>query len=439
MNKKLKNLTVHFIGVGGAGMSVLCKYLLCKNFSVSGSDKIESQTVRDLISLGLKFYQGHNHNAVDCADVVIYTSAISEENPELVRARYLKKSILKRSELLSLILKIHAISIGISGSHGKTTASFMLSEILQTAGVLNNSFIGGEYKVNDYNDSKIALAEVCEFDRNIDLLSVDYPICLNIDCDHLDTYGNLDNLEKAFNSFLNKGKIPFINADDNRLSLLKLKNAVTFSINDESDYKAVEIIEEKGYYSFKVIEKGGTSNRIYLGVLGYHNIYNALSAISVARKIFNIDYGCIINALCSFTGAKRRFELVGSYNGKTITCDYAHHPTEITATLRTAKSVFNSDYFVIFQPHTYSRTKNLFEEFKLALKGEKVVIYKEYPSREEYDYLGSAERLADGVSGLYIDNFDNLLKFIDNSKEKNLLVLGAGDIYHLISNAIKNG
>lgn len=439
MNKKLQNLSVHFIGVGGAGMSVLCKYLLSKNFLVSGSDKVESQTVRELISIGLTFYQGHNHNAVDNADVIIYTSAISEENPELVRARYLKKTILKRSELLNLILKTHKSSIGISGSHGKTTASFMLNEILLTAGVTNNSFIGGEYKVNDYDDSKVALAEVCEFDRNIDLISVDYPVCLNIDSDHLDTYGTLDNLDNAFKSFLNKGKISFINFDDNRLCLLKHKNAITFSINAESDYKAVEILEENGYYSFKVSESCVVSNRIYLGVLGYHNIYNALSAIAVARKVFNIEYGCIINALCSFTGAKRRFERVGNFKGKTIFCDYAHHPTEIKATLVASKKVFNNDYLVVFQPHTYSRTKNLFEEFKLALQGENLVIYKEYPSREIYDYLGSAKRLADGVNSPLVEDFDSLIEIIDNTKKKNILVLGAGDIYDLVIDAIKNG
>ncbi len=438
MNKTVENLKVHFIGVGGSGTSVLCKYLLNKNFMVSGSDKIENQTVRNLIDLGLKFYQGHNHNAVENADVIVYSSAISSVNPELVLARHLKKAIYRRSELLEIILKLHKNSIGISGTHGKTTSSFMLSEILKVAKIDCNRFIGGEYKVCEFKNSNVAVAEVCEFDRNIDFITVDCPVCLNVDLDHLDTYGSLEKLTDTFINFLNRGKVKFINLDDKILKTINA-NAVTFSIDSDSDFRAVEVLEEDGYYSFKVLERGFISPRIYLGVSGLHNVYNALSAIAVARTVFGVQYSYIINALCNYLGAKRRFEDIGIFHGKKVVCDYAHHPTELKASITSAKQVFKNDCLLVFQPHTYSRTKNLISEFKTALKGENLVLFKEYPSREEYDYLGSSERLAKEINSIYVDNFSDLVKVIDDSSAKTVLVLGAGDIYDIFLKEIKNG
>ena len=443
MNKNSKNLSVFLIGVGGAGMSSLCGYLLKKGFSVFGSDKVYTQTIKNLEMGGLTFYQGHSGCNVDGVDIVVYSSAISEENPELVRARFLKKAIYKRSEILNLILNSHRRSIGISGSHGKTTTTAMITEILNFSGVKFSSFIGGEYPLNDLlsfdKTPKFAISEICEYDRNIDDITVDYPVCLNADNDHLDTYGSVEKLTESFKNFLSRGKVCFYNADDKNLSSLKLKNTVTFGVNFDADFKGVNLNSYGGYFSFNVLESSQLSDEITLSVAGIYNVYNALLAIAVCRKIFKIEYSDIIKGLKSFKGVKRRMEFLGEYSGKKIYADYAHHPTEIKSVLTSFKDMFGGDFTVIFQPHTYSRTKLLFGDFINAFCDQSVCIYKEYPSREEYDYFGSAERLANAVKCDYINTFEEVFTKIRNVESRVVLVLGAGDLYEIVLSKIKNG
>lgn len=443
MNKNSKNLSIYLIGVGGAGMSALCGYLIKKGFVVFGSDKVYTQTIKNLEGNGLVFYQGHSGCNVDGVDIVVYSSAISEENPELVRARFLKKAIYKRSEILNLILNSHRRSIGISGSHGKTTTTAMITEILNFSGVKFTSFIGGEYPLNDLFDfdktPKFAISEICEYDRNIDDITVDYPVCLNADNDHLDTYGSVENLIETFKNFLSRGKVCFYNADDKNLLALKLKNAVTFGVNFDADFKAVNLISNGGYYTFNVLENNEISDEITLSVAGIYNVYNALLAISICRKIFKIEYCDIIKGLKAFNGVKRRMEFLGEYHGKKFYGDYAHHPTEIKSVLTSFKDMFGNDFSVIFQPHTYSRTKLLFGDFISAFCNQNVLIYKEYPSREVYDYFGSAERLANAVKCPYLENANEVIENIKNSDKGAILILGAGDLYEIVLSKLKNG
>lgn len=438
-----KNLSVHFIGVGGSGMSALCKYLLAKNMSVSGSDLVKSESVDNLISLGLKFYQGHEHNAVEFSDVIVYSSAISIDNKELVSARSLNKAIYSRAELLSLVLSAHKRSIGVSGSHGKTTTASLLNFVLVNAGIKVNSFIGGEDKFsNEYsfsNKSAVAVSEVCEFSKNISCVSCDYAVCLNIDNDHLDCYGTIENLSREFYSFLVRAKKKFINRDDGYLKSFKLKNSVTFGIEEKCDYRAVNLVDKGGCYCFDVEFKGEYLLSVDLKIPGRVNVYNALAVISILKTLFKIENHVIESSISNYMGVKRRFEYVGCIHGKRIICDYAHHPTEISALISTVKSIYNNDYLLVFEPHTYSRTKLLFNAFINVFEKEYVVLYKEFPSRESYDYKGSSKALHLGIkNSKYCENFDNLLEIIKNTNKANVIVIGAGELYEKFSR-IKNG
>ncbi len=438
-----KNLSVHLIGVGGAGMSSLCKYLLVKNLSVSGSDIVKSQTVNNLISLGLKFYKGHEHNAVELCDIVVYSSAIAKDNHELMLARSLNKAIYSRAELLSLILSVHKRSIGISGSHGKTTSASMLNFVLQRAGIKVNSFVGGEDKYDNralpFAEGNVAICEVCEFNKNIAYLSTSFAVCLNIDNDHLDCYRTIENLSREFYSFLTRAKRRFINLDDGYLKSFKLKNAVTFGIYEECDYRAVNLKNNGGYYSFDVEFKGEYLLSVDLKIPGIVNVYNSLSVIAVCKTVFRIENKILFDAIDSYYGVKRRFENIGSLYGKRLICDYAHHPTEIKNLIDTVKSIYNNDYLLVFEPHTYSRTKLLFKSFINVFENENVILYKEFPSRESYDYKGSSKALHLSLKiSKYSDDFNLLLEMIKQSDKSNIVIIGAGELYDKLKQKIND-
>ncbi len=442
MSKINKILSVHFIGVGGSGMSALCKYLLARNLSVSGSDVVKSETIDQLINLGLKFYKGHEHNAVEFSDIIVYSSAISKDNAELILARSLNKAIYSRAELLSLVLSVHKRSIAISGSHGKTTTASMLNFVLVKSGVSVNSFIGGEDKF-DCNakfslKSKVAICEACEFSKNISYLSPQISVCLNIDSDHLDSYGTIENLSREFYSFLKRSKIKFVCADDARLKSFKLKNTVSFGIDEICDYRAVNLKNDRGFYSFDIEFKGEKLFRVTLKIPGKVNVYNALSVIAICKSIFNLNNELLSNAISDYQGVKRRFDIIGELYGKTIICDYAHHPTEIKSLIDTVKSIYKHDYLLVFEPHTYSRTKLLFSSFVSVFKNESLILYKEFPSRESYDYKGSSKALHNSLKNSeYIEDFSMLLDKIKDSDKSNIIIIGAGSLYgnlfHLIN------
>lgn len=441
MIKTKKPLSVHFIGVGGAGMSVLAKLMLNKNFTVSGSDINKNNAVDELISLGLSFNLGHDKSHVENADIIIYSSAISNDNVELLRANELKKAICSRAELLQVVINSYKKSVGISGSHGKTTATCMLANVLINSRVETTALMGGE----DVNlgsllyspKNKVVVTEICEYLKNIKALTTLIAVCLNIDNDHLDCYGTIESLKEEFYSYLSRAKYKVICVDDKLLSKYKDKKLITYAINEDADYTAKNLCCLSGKYTFDLYQKGVFIKNFKLNVYGKHNVYNALAVIAVANGCFKLDFDKIYKGITSFNGVRRRFEEICLYNKKII-LDYAHHPTEIEKSLKTAKEVFNGDFITIFQPHTYSRTKLLFSEFANALSGCKPIIYKEYPAREEFDDLGSAKRLSEGVKcSVYIDDFDELISKIKKSRKKCVLILGAGDLYDKIKNADK--
>lgn len=435
-------MKVHLLGIGGVGMYAIAVRLMNFGLQISGSDIQENDFTCKLLNKGVSVYINNTPlSVIEESDVIIYSSAIKDGDKNLDYAKKLNKCICSRAEVLGDLFKGAKLSVGVAGSHGKTTATCMIASVLNINKNPFTAFIGGE----DLNlgsfvnkGDSILLSEVCEYERNIRYITPKISLLLNIDDDHLDTYKTLNNLKTEFFSYLDRSRIKIINNDDKLLSSYSSNSVITYSINTDSNYKAYDIVNNGGKYSFKYKDKSGNENLINLNVYGYHNIYNALGAIAVCESL-NILPNTIKIGLESFRGVKRRFEFLGELFGKNIIADYCHHPSEISSTLKTAKSVFDSDYLTVFQPHTYSRTKLLFNKFISVLSGENAVIFKEYSARENYDYLGSASRLSKRLkNSIYIEDLNGLLDTIKTSKKNNILILGAGNLYDKIKKYTKN-
>ena len=420
-------------------MSALAKYCLICGFSVTGSDEKNSAEMQNLKRLGVKISVGHKAENVNLARVVVKSNAISDDNPEIVRAKELHIPIIKRSELLGSIMQGFSHSVAVSGSHGKTTATSMIAHMLEYGDKSPVAFIGGDdYKYGNLylGNGDVIVCEACEFQKSFLDLKSTVAVALNLDNDHLDCYGSLENLSLAFRRFLS-GKISVINADDDRLKRLGNQCTITFGISEPASYKA-ERLRKNGFggYSFTVVRYGLKLGRINLKVLGKHNVYNALSTV-VVGCIFGVPFKDIKKALEEFNGVKRRMENLGKLYKVTAYADYAHHPAEIKATL-SAFGYKKGEDLVVFQPHTYSRTKLLMEDFISVLNGVETLVYSTYPAREEFDAKGSAYALyrnlkKQGQGYYYASNQHELfvqLKSILESK-KRVIFIGAGDIYQI--------
>lgn len=438
-NKKtvLKNgERIHFIGVGGISMSALAKFCRLKGYNVSGSDRSGRETLKELSRLGIKTFAGHDPENVVGATVTVYTSAINDDNPELVYATEHTR-LYKRSELLGEIMRGYKTAVCVSGSHGKTTATAMIAHILLCADKAPTVFLGGEdsefgnllYGGNDY-----CVAEACEYKKNFLDLKPSVAVVLNVDNDHQDCFDGINDEIAAFDAFLS-GSIAVINADDNGACRLFNSSTVTFGIKKRAVYTAKYIKEDgRGLY-FTYYKYGVKEGRIRLNVKGYHNVYNALSALA-ASDVLGVPFGLAKRGLESFKGVKRRAETIGEIAGVKAVADYAHHPREITAALN-ALGGLCKDSLVVFQPHTYSRTEKLMGEFvDCLIPVRNLIIYKTYPAREKYSRKGSAralytnlKKISSGVS--YAKGRKELKRLIDGYEKKirTVLFIGAGDIY----------
>ena len=433
---KAKN--IYFIGIGGISMSALAKFLSTQGYCVSGSDAFKSEQTDMLAFYGIKTYLGEDAQRVALieADAVVYTDAIPHDNKELQTARRLQKRVYGRAEFLGLICKEFSNVIAVAGSHGKTTCTSMCAHILKSANVPFTAHIGGEdSELGNFCFSGLDyfITEACEYKKNLLKISPDVGILLNIDRDHMECYQNVDALSATFHDFCAQSKTAFICADDERCK--NFHEFSTFGIqNALSDYRATQIRGNGEQYSFVVEEYGKPLCRVRLKAVGYCNVYNALAAFAAMRS-FGFHEKEICNGLESFTAVKRRFEKIGSYKGASVICDYAHHPREIKSTLKTATGVCRGELYVVFQPHTYSRTKLLLEDFIGVLRPIKnLVLYKTYPARETYDGAGSAKTLAQAVGNcLYAENAYVLKTWLKKTVKDGdtVLFLGAGDIYYV--------
>ncbi|MCQ2387685.1 MAG: UDP-N-acetylmuramate--L-alanine ligase [Clostridia bacterium] len=436
---------IHFIGIGGISMSSLAKYCVLLGKCVSGSDKSKSDLTAQLKKAGVYITYRHLKRNIDGKDLVVYTSAISENNVELKRAKELGLPIIKRSELLNEIVKRHLVSIAVSGSHGKTTTTAMISKIFIKADKNPTVFLGG--KVSEYGNFRkggkdVVILEACEYKKNFFDLSPFMSVILNIDNDHLDSFNGIEDEIASFNAFA-KNSISVINADDKNCFEVFNSKTVTFGVKNKATYFVKRVNFNGNGYSFTVYKYGKRVIRINLKISGKHNIYNALSAFAVA-DLFKIEPKIIKKALEEFDGVERRNELIGRIKNKDLIADYAHHPTEIEALLSTYKEK-GLKSLVVFQPHTYSRTKFLMKDFVRVLsKADGLIIYKTYPAREKYMEEGSAEKLYFELRESYkgfieYENGEKLNEKVLSVIEgfDNVLFVGAGDIYDKAREIVK--
>lgn len=420
-------------------MSALAAFLIDEGYSVGGSDAAESVYTERARSLGARVSVPHSAKNIKDENVIIYNSAIAKDNAELVYAYASGKMVFSRAQFLSLVAGNFKHVIYVAGSHGKTTCTAMLSHIFNAAEKDFACHIGGNdltfknfYKRGENKD--FFISEACEYKKNIAYLSGETAILLNADPDHMECYSCKEELLSAYSDYLFRADYKIIPSK----GFCGAENGITFSIGG-ADYYAENITENKEKYSFDIIERDEFLCSAALNVMGRHNIYNALASAAAAR-VYGISGEDISAGLKDFKGVERRFEYIGSFNGASVYCDYAHHPREISAVLSTAHKIAVGRLFVVFQPHTYSRTKFLMDDFVEALKDEEnLLIYATFPAREAYDGEGAADILAKKLSCRYADSINSLRAFFSEAKKDDvILILGAGDIYSLAKIAIES-
>ena len=418
-------------------MSALAKYLHIQQYTVSGSDLAVNEEITILENMGIPVGIGHRASLVDKAQTVVYTDAVSPDNPELLEAKNRGIPCVSRMQLLDAVTKDFASVIAVAGSHGKTSTTAMCAHILLKSGAPFTAHIGGRDSVLDnfyFCGNKFFLTEACEYKKNLLAFSrITAAVWLNCDKDHLECYRSFDELKETFYQYSSRAEYSIVNGDDE--NILIPDNAVTFGIKNPScDYRGVSIRQSGERYAFTVLEREKKLCRIRLRVVGAFHVYNALAAVAVMRSV-GLDVRGIVKGLQSFTGVKRRFEKIGVFGAAEFFCDYAHHPAEIEKVLILAKKRTKGRLFVIFQPHTYSRTKFLMNDFISVLSEvENLVIYKTYAARESFEPSGSAYALHQKIeNSLYAESVRELEIFIKKSVKggDTVLFLGAGDIYYL--------
>ena len=428
-------------------MSALAKLCLNNNVYISGSDEKKSNLTEELKHLGIKIFYGHSKNNISGADLIVYTSAVAIDNVELLEAKKNKIKILERSDFLQEICNGYKNVIAISGTHGKTTTSAMIGNIFLCANLNPTIHIGGECENFNGNlrvgGKEFFITEACEYKKHLLKIPHSVGVILNIEPDHVECYKDYNDLAKTFNLFAEKSKdINIIN--EKYITLLEeKKNFITFSENNGGNFTANKIkILKDGSLSFCCFKNNNFFGYIRIHCYGRHNVYNALSAIAVA-DYFKISYKDIFNGLLTFKGIKRRFEYMGKINNQVVIHDYAHHPTEIGCVIDTAKQLFNKPIVVVFQPHTYSRTKFLFNDFVSKLNlADKIVILPTYSAREKKKDGYDAKKLflclkKINKSSKYFYSFNKAKNYLSKIKNNVILILGAGDIVNL-AKSIKN-
>ena len=432
---------IHFIGCGGSGMYPLIQILAAKGYELSGSDVLDGSIIRYEREMGVKVSLGHNADNVVGADMVVYSAAISKDNVELNAAASYGIPTVERSVLLGYVSRLYKQSICVSGTHGKTTTTSMITTALELAGRDPSAVIGGKLPlINGYGKAGKGddiVIESCEFAETFLKLTPYLSVVLNIDNDHLDYYGSMGELKFAFKRFALMTKFMiFANADDkNTMDVMYTldRRVRTFGIENDGDYQAVNVQEYKpGFFEFDLKEWNKVTGHIRLAVPGYHNIYNALAMCAVCRFIGLTVEQCADAAL-NFKGAGRRFEVYGECNGAVVVDDYAHHPGELHALLTTARTMGYQRVICAFQPHTYSRTKALFSQFVEELKLPDVTVLAEiYAAREQNDIGISSQDLAREIPGaIYCSSLEKVTDTLASLAQPGDLILtvGAGDIF----------
>ena len=413
-------------------MSALAMLLRSMGKVVGGCDRSENNFTRRLSKLGVPITTGDAGEEISEYDVVVYTDAVGENDRSLISARKSKIPIVSRGQFLSMLSLCFNSVIAVAGSHGKSTCTAMLAHIFKVAGLSFACHIGAEDREfsNAYLGGKsYFITEACEYKRNLLWLRPKIGVVLNCDADHLDCYGTAENVKSAYEQFASQSICAV-----KLYGEMQKTQGVTFGFDNRADYYAKNLVGNDGKFSFDLCEGKSCLGQIALNVYGKHNVLNALAAASAAR-LCGISFEDIRDGLESFTGIARRFEYIGKLNGVTCIADYAHHPNEIKAVLKTVKQVRKGKVFVIFQPHTYSRTKLLFRQFVNVLSNaDNLLIYRTYAAREYYDDAGSALTLSRAIKrSKYADGIEGICSFASAAgADDTVLVLGAGDIYDIV-------
>lgn len=433
---------LHFVGIGGSGMCPMAEILIGKGYEITGSDRNESDTLDRVKSWGIKVYMDHKAENIGEADAVVYTAACRDDNPELVAARAKGIPCLERSVVLGMMAEKFPFPIAVSGTHGKTTTTGMITQILLEAGRDPSAIIGGKLPLIGGNGrvgkSDTIVIEACEY---VDTFLQLYPaasVLLNIDADHLDYFKTVDNIVKSFRQFAQQtSQILVINGDDEKVRKavagLEDRQIVTFGRTADCDYWPAEMNEEDtACEDFTLMHGSQKLGRINMSVPGEHNMMNAVAAAATAHTI-GVEPEAICAALSKFTGVHRRFEVLGKFGDVTVADDFAHHPTELTATLTSAMRMGYREVWAIFQPHTYSRTYEHLDEFAQALSiPDHLVMTEILAVREENVYGIHTSDLAAKVPGsVWFESFEEIANYVMERAQPGdlILTIGGGDIY----------
>jgi UDP-N-acetylmuramate--alanine ligase len=440
---------VHFVGVGGIGMSGIAEVLLNMGFRVSGSDVRRSDVTARLEQLGAKIYEGHAAEHVSGAHVVVRSTAVRGDNPEVLEARRRSIPVIPRAEMLGELMRLKPHTVAVAGSHGKTTTTSMVATVLANAGLDPTVVVGGVVGAMGSNarlgKSDLMVVEADESDRSFLMLSPTFAVVTNIDREHMDSYADIDDLRKSFADFVNK--VPFYGAsvlclDDPHVQAVipeVVRRRITYGLSAQADIAAREVRYDKRFGSvYQVRLMGEPVGEVSLRVPGLHNIYNSLAAIAIGLEL-EVPFETVTKALGEFTGVNRRFQFKGEAAGVIVVDDYGHHPTEIRATLVAAKlGSAGRRMVVLFQPHRYSRTRDLMDEFARSFNNADVLMVTDIYAASEQPVEGvSGEALVEAVrrfghkDARYVGSVEDATQaLLEEARENDMVItLGAGNVY----------
>lgn len=432
---------LHFVGIGGSGMCPMAELLHHGGFILTGSDRSESDTLDRVRAMGIPVFTEHKAENIGDAEAVVYTAACKSDNPELVAARERGIPTLERAVMLGLLTRRFPQAIGVSGTHGKTTTTALLTQLLMECGMDPSAIIGGNLPLIGGNsragNSGTMVCEACEYVDSFLQLAPAVSIILNIDADHMDYFKTMDNLVKSFRQFATQTtRLLVVNGDDPRaMGCVEGlgKEVVTFGLADTNDYYPADMNEEpSACEDFTLMHKGQPLGRVELSVPGAHNMLNALAAAATAHSL-GAQPEALCRALHNFTGVHRRFEVLGKFGGITVADDFAHHPTELRATLTSAMKMGYRQVWAIFQPHTYSRTYSLLDDFaKVLTIPDHLILTEILAVREENVYgIHTADLAAKVPGSVWFDGFEEAASYAAAHAQPGdlVLTLGGGDVY----------
>jgi UDP-N-acetylmuramate--alanine ligase len=439
---------LHFVGIGGIGMSGIAEILVDQKFAVTGSDRAPGENTERLEQLGVKVSIGHDAKNVDQdVDVLVFSSAIPPDNPEILEAQRRKIPVIRRAEMLAEVMRLK-YGIGIAGTHGKTTTTSMVSLVLIEGGIDPTVIVGGRLRGLAGSNARLGkgefiVVEADEFDRSFLSITPTIAVLTTLETDHLDCYRDLEDIKGAFIQFA--GKVPFYGfvvlcLDEPALQEIMpkiKKKIITYGLNGQADLQAVDLVHKQNTTRFLVVHEGKDLGEITLQIPGKHNVQNALAAIAVGTEL-NLPFEKIRAGIEKFTGVFRRWEVKAEVDGITVVDDYAHHPTEIKATLSGAKAGWRRRVVAVFQPHLYSRTRDFYDEFgRSFFNADVLVVTDVYPAREEPIQGITGEIIANAAlqfghkSVHYVPDKRAVPDFLMKIRKKGdiIITIGAGDIW----------